>query len=200
VLDKAGNMPVLAYPTLPRDAGTDRFLLRPAGGIYPGSLAVQAADGARAAAFPLSWEDGAAATVLWDLDCLGRDTSLFNVDRLAAMLREQPDPWDIDLTSAAEAIASGSFSVYDIDRLPVHDVKIVTGNGTWATESPFRGPVTAGPGGQVALNGMAEGLHELFSTDGRVVRVEVGPRGPVVVQGVGSVATFPGRAGCPHSP
>ena len=178
VLDKAGNLPVLAYPVVPGGPGQEPLLLRPAGGVYPGAQV----DGPGEPALQLTWVDGAAATLLFDLLAAGRDTSLFNAERLSAVLREEPDPWDVDLPAAEEAIAAGDFSIYDIDRLPVHDVSVATGPGTWVTESPLRAPITAGPSGQVALKGMAEGLHNLVATDGRVVRLEVGPRDTVAVQ------------------
>jgi hypothetical protein len=178
VVKKACNMPVLAYPVLHAEAAAGQILLRPAGGIYPGSVV----DDSGGAELGLSWEDGAAATILADLLAAGRDTSLFNAGRLASILRQKPDPWDVDLVAASEAIARGDFSVYDIDLLPAHDVTVAAGTGTWVTESPFRPPATAGRDGLVFLSGMSEGLHELFSTDGRVVHVEVGQQDSVVVE------------------
>lgn len=174
---KEGNTPVLAWPISSLDpeavpVGRGPGSLRPAGGMYPGSLVDQRAG----TAVQLTWEAGAAASVLGLLRSLGRDTSLFNAERLSGELGAAPDPWDLDLPAVAEAIARGDFSVYDVERLPCRDVRVEAGQGDWLLESPFRNVLRAEADGALLLPCMALGTHSLFSVDGRCIRISVQER------------------------
>jgi hypothetical protein len=103
---KAGNTAVLAYPCISRNGeaeNDDAGMLRPAGGLYPGSL-----DGSRSdPTLLLDWKDGAVATVLCRLRSIGRDTSLLNAARLSRYFQEVEDPWKLDLNGIGEKLARG---------------------------------------------------------------------------------------------
>jgi hypothetical protein len=173
---KEGNAPVLAYPMLPSegDPGTPG-MLRPAGGIFPGS----AFDQQGAPAIELTWADGAVARVSGELRSAGLDTSLFNFTRLAGEMRERQDPWDLDLESMVQEIVSGEFDIYDVDPLPCRDVRLAVGTGAWVMESPFRAPAASDAGGILSLDAVSEGMHALYAADGRVVKIDV--RGTEVI-------------------
>lgn len=171
---KESNTAILAYPCRASDqegeadrAGT----LRPAGGTYPGSLD---SSGPRPT-LQLRWQDGAAATVLFRLLTLGRDTSLVNAARLLQYFRAAEDPWNLDLDQIEERLAAGKFTAYDIDELPRRDVRVKAGSGEWFTESPFS-PVTSLTGEEdLSLPGLSLGMHGLYSMDGRLMMIDVGP-------------------------
>jgi hypothetical protein len=156
---KAGTTPVLAYPA--RDG------LRPAGGVYPFSLG----GGGQVPSLVLSWEGGPVAYVLSLLRGQGIDCSLFNTRRLADYMARAPDPWDLDLAGIAEKIGRGAFTAYDIDTLPVRDHSARPGPGQWFLESPFRPVMTADALGALALTGLADGMHTLFSVEGEERRL-----------------------------
>ncbi len=173
---KEGNAAVLAFPLLPSDADRDQpGVLRPAGGIFPDS--VHEAQGLPS--LELTWTDGAVARVSAALRSAGLDTSLFNITRLAGEMRETQDPWDLDLDTLMERIVSGGFSVYDIDPLPRRDVRVAVGTGCWVMESPFRAAATADAEGVLDLPGLSTGLHELFTTAGRMVKIDVSATGVI---------------------
>ena len=170
---KEGNTPILAYPCRAgdREGELDKAgSLRPAGGIYPSSLD---ASGSRPALL-LHWEDGAAATVLFRLLTLGRDTSLVNATRLLQYFRVEQDPWILDLELIEEKLAAGKFTAYDIDKLPRRDVRVQAGSGEWFTESPFSSVTSQAGEEALGLPGLSLGMHGLFSTDGRLMMIDVG--------------------------
>jgi hypothetical protein len=170
---KEGNTPVLAYPVLPSAPDPPQpGMLRPAGGVFPD--AAKACRGALT--IELTWKDGAAACVAQELRRAGLDTSLFNMTRLAGVLREKVDPWDFDLGTIVQKIASGDFDVYDIDALALRDVPVDAGAGSWVMESPFRGATVSDAGGVLNLVDVSLGLHAVFSSGGRIVKVEVRER------------------------
>ena len=170
---KNGNTPILAFPSCARDpegqtgrAGT----LRPAGGMYPGSLD----ESSPRPTLVLDWRDGAAAAVLFRLISLGRDTSLVNAVRLARYFRDAADPWNLDLNLIEEKLAAGKFTAYDIDELPCRDVDVKAGTGEWFMESPFSTVTSLTRDGTLSLPGISLGMHGLFSVDGRLMMIDVG--------------------------
>ena len=159
-------MPVLAYPRTARDSVR---LLRPAGGIFTGT----------GPTLQLTWKDGALACVLARLLSVGRDCSLFNAQRLSGYFGRAEDPWDLDLDGIAEKIAAGDFSAYDIDALPTLEMSVNPGPGEWFLESPLR-PVPV-PDAEGRLTGqVSEGVHALFSVEGRLLKVAVDRTGTLV--------------------
>lgn len=170
---KTGNIPILAYPVSARDqqGNTDQAgLLRPAGGMYPGSLD----ESSQRPTLVLDWRDGAAATVLFRLLSLGRDTSLINAARLARYFRDAEDPWNLDLNLIEEKLAAGKFTAYDIDKLSCRDVEVNAGRGEWFMESPFSTVTSLIGEGTLSLAGVSLGMHGLFSADGRLMMIDVG--------------------------
>lgn len=169
---KAGNTAVLAYPCSSRDGGGENGRagrLRPAGGLYPGSL-----DGSRSEpTLLLDWRDGAVATVLYRLRSIGRDTSLLNAARLSQYFQEVEDPWKLDLDGIGEKLAEGNFSAYDIDPLPCRDIQLRVGTGEWFLESPFSTVTTMAEEGILSIWGISLGMHRLFSVDGRLTNISV---------------------------
>ncbi len=174
---KRGNTPVLAYPwSAAQGTAAVRGTLRPAGGLFPLHLR----QGADAPELVLSWEDGALAEVFRALCGSGYDAAPVNAGRLAERMREAPDPWVWDVSAIAQDIASGQFSAYDIEGLPVADVRLGAPAGDWLTESPFRPAVAAGQDGTLILEGLGFGLHSLFSL-GRRMDFYLDARGVSVV-------------------
>jgi hypothetical protein len=170
---KTGNTPILAYPVSARDPQglTGRAgMLRPAGGMYPGSLD----ESSPHPTLVLDWRDGAAATVLSRLLSLGRDTSLINAARLIRYFRDAEDPWNLDLELIEEKLAAGKFSAYDIDQVLCRDVDVDAGAGEWFMESPFSALTTVTGEGTLSLAGISLGMHRLFSVDGRLIVIDVG--------------------------
>lgn len=170
VCRKLQNSPVLAFPRartgLPGGAEEE---LPPAGGLFP--LSIGSSDEGRT--LELTWEDGCAALAAWKVLGMGRDVSFFDAGRLAAKMREAPDPWTWDSAAIAEAIISGDFSSWDIDPLPCLDVLVSPGPGEWFLESPFATPVPAGSGEVLLLPSVPQGMHTLFSTAGERIRIFV---------------------------
>ena len=167
---KTGVTPLLAFPRTGKDGdGTQdgRGLLRPAGGLYPFSLR----GGGDRQPIELTWEDGAACSVLSLLRSHGTDCSLFNIQRLCAYMRRRADPWVLDLEGIAEKIARGNFTAYDIDALPGHDQRVRPGPGQWFLESPFCALLAPDAQGAVMLNGLPDGMHALFSAEGGRLRI-----------------------------
>ncbi len=170
---KAGNAPILAYPCSAKDREGETGqagMLRPAGGLYPGSLD----ESSGRPTLVLDWRDGPAATVLSRLLSLGRDTSLVNAERLIRYFRDAEDPWNLDLKLIEDKLASGKFTAYDIDELPCRDVFVKAGPGEWFTESPFSTVASIAGEGTLSLPGVSLGMHGLFSMDGRLVMIDVG--------------------------
>jgi hypothetical protein len=169
---KETNTAILAYPCSSRDGegGSGRpGMLRPAGGLYPGSL-----DGSRSEpTLLLDWKDGAVATVLSRLHSLGRDTSLLNAARLSLYFQEVEDPWKLDLDGIEEKLAEGSFSAYDIDPLSCRDIQLRVGAGEWFLESPFSPATTVADDGVLSIRGVSLGMHRLFTVDGRLTNISV---------------------------
>jgi hypothetical protein len=169
---KTGNTPILAYPFCARDEEGEMGragILRPAGGMYPGSLDESSPQPTLA----LDWRDGAVATVLCRLISLGRDTSLINAARLARYFREAGDPWKLDLQRIEEELARGEFTAYDIDVLPCRDVYVNAGAGEWFMESPFATVTTLTREGTLSLTGVSLGMHGLFSVEGHLTLINV---------------------------
>jgi hypothetical protein len=177
---KTGNTPILAYPCTAKDPsreGGRAGTLRPAGGMYPGSLDES---GPRPTLL-LDWRDGAAATVLFRLLSLGRDISLINASRLCQYFRDAEDPWNLDLTLIGEKLAAGNFTAYDIDTLPSRDVRVKAGAGEWFLESPFSAVTSLNGEGTLNLAGVSLGMHGLFSVNGLMMMIDVGRLETVVM-------------------
>jgi hypothetical protein len=194
---KAGNSPVLAYPIVwadrdPRQPGA----LRPAGGVYPES----AREYQHVPSIDLTWQDGAVARVAQEIGRAGLEPGLFNIERLREEIGRRQDPWDLDLLSVVQCITSGRFDVYDIDLLPLRDIRVDAGEGRWVTESPFRNAAESDAAGVLRLADVSVGLHTVFSSDGKIVKVDV--RGNEVISSpappAGGAGT--GQAGLPQRP
>ncbi len=177
VCSKKGNAPILAYPWSPRDhGGIERGVLPPAGGLSPLALTGNGGGGTLA----LTWEDGPLAEIFLLLIKTGLDTSRINSERLARYMRAIADPWDWDVNKIAERLASGSFSAYDIDRLPAVDARLSGFEGGWFLESPFSAVFHADAEGFLDLPGISCGAHCLFGPSGARVGLYVDDRGPAV--------------------
>ncbi len=176
---RAVNTPILAWPFVPEGRGAAPVgpgLLRPAGGFFPGCLRTFQGE----EVVELSWEDGAAALVVSRAAEAGGDMSRFNVVRLCRFLREESDPWSMDLDAAAQRIAEGEFTAWDLDRLPARDARVTPGPGSWFLESPFSFPCAA-VDGVLFLGSVPRGSHRLFSLSGGHWRLEVGEGEPLLV-------------------
>ena len=179
---RAVNTPILAWPFVPAGRAAVPVgpgLLRPAGGFFPGGL--RSFRGGQV--IELSWEDGAAALVVDRVAAAGRDVSRFNVPRLCRFLREKGDPWSVDLDAAAQRIAEGEFTAWDLDRLPSRDARVTPGAGSWFLESPFSRPCAAEQG-VLLLGDVPEGSHRLFSLSGACWRLEAGEGVTLLVPGL----------------
>jgi hypothetical protein len=177
---KSGNSPVLAYPRSSLDGaqpGDVPGTLRPAGGLYPGSLGASR----ETPTLFLSWRDGPVAFLMSRLAEGGRDTALVNAARLSACVSQAEDPWSLDLEQIAQKLSDGDFSAYDVDALPVSNILVDTGPGRWFTESPFFGPPVAASQGRVGLRQVSYGLHYLFSLEGGLSKIQVGKEGTVAI-------------------
>ena len=178
---KSGNSPLLAYPTgVPGEEaeGVPPGLLRPAGALYPLDLDPQATE----PTLRLSWQEGPLAALVSRLRDGGMEVSLLNTARLKERFGTFQDPWELDLGSMATELARGTFSAYDVDRLPLRDVAVVSGPGTWFLESPLAAPVDASGAGELTLPRIGPGPHNLFSTDGSWLRVYVWEREVTVMR------------------
>jgi len=168
---RSPNVPILAWPWVPageRSGGVPPGSLRPAGGAFPRCLR----DWKGRTVVELSWEEGPAALVLDRAAAQGADLARFNAARLFGYLGKRSDPWKVDLDKAAQRIAEGTFTAWDLDDLPVKDVSLDTGPGTWFLEDPLEPPAGA-EGGAVSFGAVAVGAHRLFSLAGAVWRVQV---------------------------
>jgi len=175
------NSPILAYPLEMGIADSAVFPpghLRPSGGFYP--LSLRAFKGGEAV--ELTWEDGAAASVISRVAAQGpRDLSLFNVARLRQYLQEHADPWALDLDAVAQKISQGELTAWDIDMLPCRDTEVEPGPGTWFLESPFSSSFEAA-NGRIMLTRVSLGCHHLFSLDGRSWGMELGKQEAVLIR------------------
>ncbi len=163
------NRPVLAWPFVPTGPHpVAAGVLRPAGGLFPRNLRTWNGE----AVLELCWEDGAAAAVLDRAAAAGTDLSRFNAERLCDSLLKEADPWRVDLDLAAQRIAEGAFTAWDLDELPCRAVAAAVGPGSWFLESPFSVPVAA-ECGVVNLGEVTMGTHRLFSLAGGSWRLQV---------------------------
>lgn len=173
------NRPVLAWPFVPSGPHpVAAGVLRPAGGLFPRDLRSWNGE----VVLELRWEDGAAAVVLDRAAAAGADLSRFNAERLRGYLRRAGDPWKLDLDLAAQRIAEGAFTAWDLDELPCRAVAAAVGPGSWFLESPFSVPVAA-ERGVVNLGEVTMGTHRLFSFAGGSWRLQVGEGEMLVLPG-----------------
>ena len=163
-----GGSAILAYPRARADSS---HLLRPAGALFYSGRE-------KGSPLQLTWEDGPLALVISLLASLGRDSSLFNHERLAHYFAQVPDPWELDLGAIAQKIADGRFTAYDIDRLPSRDVELVTGSGEWFFESPFAEVLDQG--GAVTARSLSLGMHGLYCAEGGARVLYVGEQETVM--------------------
>lgn len=178
---RALNAAILAWPFVPQRpplAAVPPGALRPAGGFFPSCLR----DFEGTQVVELTWEDGASALVVDRVAAAGGDVSRFNAARFCAYLRQEPDPWQVDLDAAAQGIAEGRFTAWDIDLLPAREARAAVGPGSWFLESPFSLPAAA-ENGVVVVGGVSRGSHRLFSLAGSCWRLEVGEGEPLLIPG-----------------
>jgi hypothetical protein len=168
------NTPVIAFPVQSEQLRPAQ--LRPAGGFYPASLRARGG----AAVLELTWEDGPAALVMFRVAGQGLDPSLFNVQKLSRYIRQNRDPWDLDLDAVAQKILRGELTAWDIDMLPSRDAEVQPGPGTWFLESPFASTFES-VNGRVRLPEISMGSHRLFSLKGTSWNVQVGPAEVVMI-------------------
>jgi hypothetical protein len=177
---KGGNGPFLAWPV----AGSHPSrALKPAGGLYPSSLA-------SAEEIRLTWTEGPLALAVAALAAAGFDVAGINTARLGERMSAPVDPWTWDIASIASRLAAGEFTSYDLDFLPEATVRIAVGPGEWFLDSPFRGVEATDPFGVLVLAHVSHGRHLLAATDGRLAALWVDRQGAV---------TLPAAAGgsCP---
>jgi hypothetical protein len=158
---RRANTPVIAWPLTVRETEAPGPL-RPAGALLAGPAELK-----------LTWEGGSLACVMKRIVDAGRDVTLFNTERLADYLGKADDPWNIDLDGVAQSILSGGFSAYDINARESRDISVTVGAGAWFLESPFGGTGEPDREGAVTLPGITLGCHALYSTGGRLIRINV---------------------------
>ncbi|ADN01358.1 hypothetical protein STHERM_c03860 [Spirochaeta thermophila DSM 6192] len=105
-------------------------VVRPAGGVV---LWGEGREGV------VSWEDGAACSLLYELQAGGFPLEEFNVRRFVEEVRVRlEDPWELDRERAREAIIGRDISVYDIACKEVFDVTLAFPPGIWRSGNPMR--------------------------------------------------------------
>ncbi len=136
--------------------------LPPAGGLYPLHSTKDAMT------VSLSWQNGFLAALFLKLLAQGVAVEGINSRRLQEEIwsRSEGDPWRLDMSCMAQALASGEFSVYAIRKLPAANVLVSPGTGRWFLESPFSVPGESDAAGKLALPDLPLGLHTLFALDG----------------------------------
>ena len=178
---KAGNSPLLAYPAgVPGEetGGLPPGLLRPAGALYPLDLDT----GSPEPTIHLTWQEGPLAVLVSRLAAIGMDIPLLNTVRLKERFELQEDPWNLDVDSMATELASGKFTAYDVDCLPLREVSLASSPGRWFRESPLSAPVDASESGELTLTQISSGSHNLFSTGGTWIRLYVWEKEVTVVR------------------
>jgi len=168
---RSNNVPVLAWPWVPpsdRAQAICAGVLRPAGGLFPAGLRSWRGQ----PVMELTWEDGAAALVLDRARSAGADLARFNAPRLLSCMRARADPWTLELDRAAQCIALGTFTSWDLDERPSRDIQVDPGPGSWFLEDPLVPPLRA-EGTRVVLKGVTWGTHRLFSLGGACLRLQV---------------------------
>lgn len=168
-LPKRGHLAVLAAPAT---AGA-RGALRAAGAIYPLRLNAEEV-------LPLTWEDGALASVVARLDRAGAAVELVNVARLEEEMTERSggDPWALDLDRIAASLAGGSFAATEIRRAEAYPVELPLPEGLWFPAAAYA-PVFSCDERTPPVVELPVGLHAFFrlgSGSRWLVAVEEGGR------------------------
>jgi len=135
--------------------------LAPAGALFPLDL------GPGGGALELSWERGPLAEVLRRLAVAGVEVGRVNAPRLADEMLEASggDPWRLDLSLAAQALARGGFRVTDLRLLPARDLELALPAGGWFLEAPLHPAQCSAPGQALLLPAVPLGPHLLFAAE-----------------------------------
>ena len=154
---KNSAIPVIAIPV------AEGMKLPPAGGVFPYHSSAEGQ-------LTLSWEHGPLSLLLMKLELQGMSTGSLDLTRLEEEMRGicKSDPWILDLEHIAERLASGSFRVTDIKKLPEKEVTVFPGEGIWITESPFTGTYESGMDGAITVV-LTHGYHRIISLTSRIV-------------------------------
>jgi hypothetical protein len=164
-LPKRGHLAVLAAPAAAGARGT----LRVAGAIYPLHLN-------ESEVLPLTWEDGALASVVARLDRAGAAVELLNVGRLGEEMAERAggDPWALDLERIAAELAGGEFTAVDIRLAEAYPVELPLPQGRWFAAAAYA-PLLHCDGSVAPVVELPAGLHPFY-------RVGAGTRWLVAVE------------------
>jgi hypothetical protein len=136
--------------------------LPPSGCLYP----LHATEDVPAVS--LTWQNGFLAALFIKLIAQGVEVEGMNSRRLQEEIwrLSEGDPWRLDMSCMAQALATGEFSVYSIRKLPADNVLVSPGTGRWFLESPFSVPGESDSAGKLTLPDLPLGLHTLFALDG----------------------------------
>jgi hypothetical protein len=113
-----------------------------------------------------TWKQGFAAALIKRLYYSSSTTEVINTARLIEEIEEETDnPWTLDMQAMEEGFRYAAFNHFLIDTLPVYDVTLAAGKGTWISDNPFvQGYVVEGRAG-LALREISTGVHHFFSAD-----------------------------------
>ena len=157
-LPKRPNVAVLAYPVT-----YDGALLEPAGTIAP----LRLRSGRR---LPLRFEDGPGAYLLYRLDRDGRGAAGVNARRLLREIEERLGEarWRLDWVAVLDAFERGVFRATMLRPVPQHPVVICLPPGAYRSAEVRAEPLVVPEEGCSDEIALAEGVHRLFSDDGRL--------------------------------
>jgi hypothetical protein len=123
-----------AILALPSSAGRG---LRPAGALYPESVAAGSADGPSVDELALDWSGGYAGSLALALAGAGIDPWGFDLSRLASEAVDRcGDPWLVPVLDTARRLSRSEFRIDAFAPTRRSEVKL-PGQGPWAPESPF---------------------------------------------------------------
>ena len=158
IIPKRMNLPLLAYPIPGGCERTD--LLRPAGAVFPYSLAP---DGCLVFRF----EDGFLADLLTAVCGQGELLSAVNVPRLRDEIFEKAasDPWILDRGAILETLVYATMRSSRIRLLEHHSFDVPAREGEWVWGNPLRKGVTTSEG-VLPIVELPVGTHVLFHAAG----------------------------------
>jgi hypothetical protein len=157
-IEKKINTPIVAVPS---SGGKSLY---PCGGIFMGTSVSTDFGSCK---LSLTWEDGFAASILLSLLKEGYNIQIINTERLLSEIegRSGGDPWSLDKKKIAEELASGEFTIYDIDSLPSVSIRLSPLTGTWISENPFSPPLSADQDNVLSIEKIAYGFHRYFNAE-----------------------------------